>query len=140
MKRPERLFYQTNKQSYNLILIYILLNILYIILYLNHMNVDIWVSYVSIVNIIILLISFLVAARIKVYDRKFQYVPIIFGIIQVFRLFTIPKEIVGKIKIILLIILIISAICCFMSSYIAIIKNNLRKKGAKGEQNGYFKI
>ena len=120
MNKSEKRLYQENSLSQQLIMIYIGGNTLFTILYLNHMNVDVWLGIFIMLNIGLSLVAFLMAVRQKMYVRLWGYVGIAFAVFQFARLLWMPEEIVGSARFISVALLIITGLSALVGSIICI--------------------
>jgi len=128
MKKPKKLLYQKNTLAYSLMLVYILALIIYVIYVLRSMTVSYAIAGVSLVNIITLLVAFLVAEEIKIYNSKYQIVPLVFASIQLYQLVNIPEGLAGTNLVIVYISGAIAIICSVTASLVAIHKNRIRAR------------
>ncbi len=133
MKRPAKLLYQVNKLSYSLMLIHIVAIVSYLIVVLVNMDVNLSISFVALSNVILMLFAFLVAVRIKVYDHRYQYVPLFLALYQALQILFIPSGIEGKNLYMALAACIIAALCAIASSIISIYKNKIRSQVIKDQ-------
>ncbi len=120
MNKSEKRLYQENSSSQSWMMIYIAGNTLFTILYLNSMNVDVWLGIFIMLNIGLSLVAFLMAVRQKMYARRWGYVGIAFSVFQFARLLWMPEEIVGSVRILSAALLIISGIAALVGSIICI--------------------
>ncbi len=120
MREAEKYLYLENKLSQQLILGFLLLNTLFTVIYINSMAVNSRLGAFVMINIFLSLIAFLMAVRQKLYDIAWGYGGIALGIFQVSRLFFIPEEIVNPNRLILQILIIITAVLAFAGSAICI--------------------
>ncbi len=128
MKKPKKLLYKKNTLAYSLMLVYILALIIYVIYVLRSMTVTYSIAGVSLVNIITLLVAFLVAEEIKIYNRKYQIVPMVFASIQLYQLVNIPVGLTGTNLVIVYISGIIAIFCSVTASLVSIYKNRIRAR------------
>jgi hypothetical protein len=91
MKNGEKLIYQDNKTAYELAIGFILLNTLATILTLNFMEINIRIGTFVMFNIILSLVSFLMAMKVKKYSLSWAYGAVIISIIQFLRSFFMPE-------------------------------------------------
>lgn len=128
MKKHEKWLYQENSASQQLMLLYILGNSIFIIVYVNKMNVDSELGIFVLVNIVISLVSFLVAVRQKVYALRWGYVGIALGVYQFIRLPWIPEEITNPSRNLLAALLIVTGILALAGSILSIKRSQERQK------------
>ncbi len=91
---PDILRYKTNKVSFNLIMIALVVNCLAFLDYYGRKNVkpDIWLGLDVIINILMLLAFFVTAEETKAYRKLFGGVSIGLAVIQIARIFFIPLK------------------------------------------------
>lgn len=128
MKKPKKLLYLVNKFSYSLMLIYIVCLVTYMIFVLRSMTINYDIALVSLINIVALLLSFLVAEEIKVYHAKYQLIPILFGFFLAAQLYKIPEGVDSKDLVIAQIAAVVGILSAFAASGISIYLNGIRKK------------
>ncbi|MBN2504637.1 MAG: hypothetical protein JXB20_04770 [Bacilli bacterium] len=128
MKRPKRLLYQTNKGAYAFMFIFIACLVAYTSFVLKSMQVDHMISAVSLINIVMLLAAFLTAEEIKVYNRKFQFVPLLYAAIMTYQLLNIPTGVAGGDLIIAKISAILAVVSAFAASGLSYFRNRIRAK------------
>ena len=94
MKAHERLLYQENSLSSQLIFLYILGNTIITIVYTNNMNVDMQLGIEVMLNIGVSLLAFLMAIKQKSYATEWGYIGLALAVFQLLRLLWVPEEIV----------------------------------------------
>jgi hypothetical protein len=109
MNTNEKRLYLENATSQGLILLYILGNTIFTILYVNNIFVTLQLGVFVMVNIGLSLLAFLMAVRQKTYAIRWAYLGIALAIFQLVRLFWIPVEIVNPMRMILQVLLIATA-------------------------------
>lgn len=127
MNENERLLYQSNKHSQQLILLYILGNTIITIVYVNNMNVDVQLGLAVMLNIALSLIAFLMAIRQATYSIEWGYAGIVLAAFQLSRLLWIPDEITGSMRALMIALLIATSIAAFAGSIICIRVSRERK-------------
>lgn len=128
MKKHEKLLYQENSISYQLMLMYILGNTAYILIYVNKMDVDYQLGFFVILNIFISLLSFLIAVRQKLYVLQWGYVGIAVAAFQFIRLLWIPEEIVNPFRLLLSTLLIATGTFALAGSILCVERSLAREK------------
>lgn len=128
MKRPAKLLYQTNRLAYLMMMLHIVSITIYLIVVLLNMTISWRISYVSLSNIILMLFAFLVAVKINVYDAKFQYVPFVLAIYQIYQAMNVPSGVIGSQFQFAVIASLSAAGFAILSSIISIYRNNIRTK------------
>jgi len=126
MQKGEKLIYQDNKSAYEFALGFILLNTVATILTLNYMEVNIRIGTFVMFNIILSLVSFLMAMKVKKYSVSWAYGSIIISIIQFIRSFFMPKLEDNQQNQIIMIIMIVSSGLILASGIITIRKARTR--------------
>ncbi len=89
---PEILRYSTNKLSFWLVILAIILNCLAFLDYYGKRNVkpDMVLGVDVIINILVLLACFVTAEEVKAYRKRFAYVSFLLAVVQIARIFFIP--------------------------------------------------
>lgn len=88
-KKGKVLKYQANSLSYWLMLLVVLLEVIYIIVFLNSMYVSYMEFPVLIINLIFTLFLFLSAMKVKVYNKTWTIINFIFSIYLIIRIFVV---------------------------------------------------
>ncbi len=127
MKKPEKLLYQHNKTSFYLMLLHIICLALFVVLILRSMPIDMMLGVFSLSNIIIILFAFLTSVKLKNYDPKYQFVPILFATALFIQLFFIPSIKESDLKVVIT-AGIIGVIAAVVSSGFAAYKTRIRQK------------
>ncbi|GKX29418.1 hypothetical protein SH1V18_18980 [Vallitalea longa] len=126
MKLDEKKLYQKNKIGYNLVLIFVILDTIYTIFTLKNMAIDYSIGIFIITNILLLMVGFLAAVKLRVYSLKWSYLSILMGVVQGIRFFFIPHELCGQVKMYLSLVLLASAVVVFIAGIVSTIKSNNR--------------
>lgn len=126
MNNPEKMLYQVNKSGSNLVVIFILLNMLYTIVSLTYMPMTVFIGTFTIVNIIISLAAFLGSTKFKVYNIKWAYAGLVGAVAQAIRFIEIPSVFDSGLRSMLFITLEVSAICLLVGSIITIKKSRIK--------------
>lgn len=120
MKEHERLLYQDNGRSQQMIMIYILCNTIITIVYTNNMNVNVQLGLEVLLNIALSLIAFLMAVKQKNYAIEWGYAGIGLAVFQLARLLWLPAEITGSLRLLIIVLLLASSAAAFVGSIICI--------------------
>ena len=88
-KRGKVLKYQTNSLSYYFMLLVVLLEIIYVIIFLNKMYVSYMEFPTLIVNLVFILFLFLSAMKVKVYNKGWSIINLIFAVYLIIRIFVV---------------------------------------------------
>lgn len=120
MIQAEKLIYQENKLSANLIVLYISLNMLYTIMTLEKMPVNLFIGSFTLINIILSLVGFLVSTKCKAYDINWAYAGLGLAAFQFLRFFFIPDGFEPSYKLLLIVVLLSSAVALLVGSLITI--------------------
>lgn len=126
--RDEKWLYVENSRSQQFVLLYILGNTLFIILYVNNMNVDLDLGLFVLFNIALTLFAFLMAVRQKVYDLIWGYAGLALAAYQVFRMLWIPAEIEPPLRLFLQGLLLVTGVLLFVGSLICIRRSKERRQ------------
>ena len=138
MIRRDRMRFKNNKMSANLTLLAILLDVLYFVnIYQNdagHYYHTYMIGISIIYNLVFMLAAFLAEEGVKNYKRNYSYPLILLGVIQIVRIFILPRAAhttmldSGKLAMgngqytYLVVLLIASAACLVVAAVINIIK------------------
>lgn len=128
MKQHEKRLYLENSLSQQLILLYILGNTAFTIFEVVNMAVDFQVGTFIMLNIVLSLVSFLMAVRQKAYAIQWGYVGVALGVFQLTRLLWIPEELTGSLRILLIVLLLITGGFAIAGSVICIKRSQERQK------------
>lgn len=128
MNNGEKLLYQNNNLAYNLTLGFILINTIVMIIVLKSMTINIRVGSFILFNIILSLVSFLLAIKVKKYSVNWAIFGISLGALQGVRSFALPQlPSVGTNKI-LVALSIISSVFVIMGGIVTYIKGKRRNR------------
>ena len=127
MNKSEKRLYLENSLSQQLMMIYIGGNTIFSILYINNMSVDVQLGFFIMLNLVLSLVAFLMAVRQKMYASLWGYVGIAFAAFQFARLFWMPEEIVGSVRMLSAALLIITGISALVGSIICIKRSQERR-------------
>jgi hypothetical protein len=128
MKKHEKLLYQENALSQQLILLFILGNTVFTIYYVNHATAGYPLGLFVLLNIFLSLFSFLIAVRQKIYDLQWGYTGILLAIFQFVRLLWIPAEITAPLRFYLIALLFITAMLALAGSVICVRRSCERRR------------
>lgn len=128
MKRPKKLLYQVNRPAYSLLLLFIACLTLYTVTILKSMTVNYLIAAVSLVNVVMLLVAFLTAEEIKVYNHKFQFVPLIFAIVLGVEWLKLPEGVAGTDLLVAQIAAILAIVFALASSGFSFVWNRIRAR------------
>lgn len=128
MNNGEKLLYQNNNLAYNLTLGFILINTIVMIIVLKSMTINIRVGSFILFNIILSLISFLLAIKVKKYSINWAILGVCIGALQGVRSYTLPQlPSVGTNKL-LVALSIISSVLVIMGGIVTYIKGKRRSR------------
>lgn len=127
MKQYEKRLYQNNVLGYNLVIGFIILNTIYSILTLKNMVLNYKIGIFVMTNIILSLVSFLAAVKVKNYSILWSYSTFGIGIFQAIRLFLENGIFIDRGNTYLTIIMIISIVSVISGSIVSIIRSNKRR-------------
>lgn len=131
MKRPSKLLYQTNKLAYAAMMFHIIAVTIYLVIVLLNMTINWRIAVVSLSNVILMLFAFLVAVKIKVYDSKFQFIPLLLAAYQLYQGLVLPQGVAGNAQFIALTSAFAAAGFAIMASLVSIHRNKIRKQVIK---------
>lgn len=123
----EKRLYLENKRSQQLIMLFLLGNTVFTLVYINAMSVSARLGFFVMLNIFLSLFVFLMAVRQKVYDLRWGYAGIALGVFQLVRLFWIPVEIINPTRLILQILVIVTAALALVGSTVCIQRSRERQ-------------
>ncbi len=122
----EKRLYLENGRSQQLIMLYLLGNTIFTIIYINNMSVDAQLGVFVMLNIFLSLFAFLMAVRQKLYELPWAYAGIGLTVFQLLRLFWIPAEIVNPARLIIQVLLVATAAFALAGSLICIQRSRER--------------
>ncbi|MDF2610302.1 MAG: hypothetical protein K0R92_1776 [Lachnospiraceae bacterium] len=128
MANGEKLFYQDNKTGYSLVLGFILLNIAATIFTLKSMYIDYNIGIFTLYNIILTLLSFLAAVKLKKYSLNWAIFSLMICFLQVIRSFRIPELKNSDMKQLIVILMLSSTVLLFLGGITTIAKVKVKKK------------
>lgn len=117
--------YVPNNFDFFCIILVIILNVIVTINILNQMKYTSRIFTFVMYAIVLTLLLFLIANKIKVYDKKFSYALFIVGLVQISRCFYLPS--VDK-TVLAMILLICSGVISILSSLHSYHKSEYREK------------
>lgn len=135
-KRDEKKLYQLNKLSYNLVMLFIILNTAHAIFTLQNMAVDYSIGFFIMITIIISMLSFLTAVKLQTYSKAFSYVALGIGVLQLVRFVLSPPEIEGELKVYLTILILGSIVFMLAGGMTSMVRATKRSKYLKHEYKG----
>lgn len=128
MKTGEKRLYLENSLSQQLIVLYIVGNTVFTILFVNNTAVNFHLGNFILLNIVLSLTAFLMAVRQKMYNISWGYVGIAFALFQLARILWIPEEIVNPLRLLLVGLLIVTSVSALVGSIICIKRAQERQK------------
>lgn len=134
MIRDEKKLFQTNKLSYNLVMLFVILNTAHAIFTLQNMTVNYMLGIFIMITIFISMISFLTAVKLQTYSMTWSYIAIGIGILQGLKYVFRPEEIVGTMETALTILVILSMVFIFIGAIISI--NRTKRRQAYIDEHG----
>lgn len=126
MIKDEKLLFQENKISFQLVLLFIVFNTIITILVLKYMKVNVRVSIFVLYNIVLSLLSFLLAMKVKSYSLGWGRFAIIVSISQFIRVLIRPEITNVSVNRFIIILTILSAGCMMAGGIVAITKTKRR--------------
>ena len=137
--KADKMRYQTNTSAFSLILLGLVLSVaaLFSIITPSTIVPDFTTALEILINIILMLVTFLAAERCKFYDRKWAIAVIFIAAIHILRIFFVPTRLVANdmitasqyIKIILL--LVGSAVALIFGAIITLRKHHVLSQHMK---------
>lgn len=129
--KKEYLLYTNNKFAYNLILLIVAINTLFLILTLNQMTVNIFIGVYIMFNLAFTMILFLLAVKINIYDVWWTKFCFIMALVSLGRVFFVPGGLTGTLALLTL----LSYILC-SGLFLIAAKSTQKKIKIRGELNG----
>lgn len=129
---PERRLYQNNFTGYLLILLYIAICAAHSIFLLNAMEINENLGVIVMLTIVLLLLGFLAAVKVRVYSLGWSYGAIAIGVFQFVRLFFNTGDLSGSPFLIVSILLISSASACITGGVVSAIACKKRDRSLHG--------
>lgn len=130
--KPQLLVFNLNKSDFLLEILIIVLNAIASINILNQMEFTYRIFSFVMYTIFFTLIMFLIASKIKVYEKRFGLYLIILSVFQFVRLLFLPN--VNKIEFAFILILL-TGILGILSSISSYIKSNVREEYLKNKDS-----
>jgi len=127
MANNERMLYQNNNLGYFFVIGYIVLNTIYTFFILNVMEKDSGIGIFVMLSIVLLLLGFLMAIKVRIYSLIWSVITIITGVFQFIRIFFTQNNLDGALAIGVDIILIISGIICVSGGLISVKLTKIRR-------------
>jgi hypothetical protein len=132
----DKMQYQKNKISYSFGLFALIFNVIYVLRAINILTPSLSVAIKIILNILLLLLTFLSMEKSKVYSKSFSIILVACGFISLLRILYVPMQVVtGQILqksgevyptsefIILVLYLVLLSASYFISGICGIVKN-----------------
>lgn len=88
--RAEKMLYQENKLGADLVVLFIILNMVFTIFNLRFMPIDMNIGIFTMYNIVLSLAAFLASTKMRVYNSRWAYAFILVAVVQCFRVIRIP--------------------------------------------------
>lgn len=127
--KVEKTIYQPNALSYNLIMLVLAFNVYFVLQILQVIDKDIDIGFHVLFNIFMTLVLFLGAVRVKIYDLRWSYVILGFGVFQFVRGFLfLPAEVSGSMETRLTLILALSGLIAIGATILSVIKIKRQNK------------
>ncbi|KAA3661118.1 MAG: hypothetical protein DWQ04_17410 [Chloroflexi bacterium] len=127
MKSNEKRLFLENTLSQQLIMFYIVGNAAFTIFYVNSSDINYRLGTFIMLNIVLSLFAFLMAVRQKVYQATWGYIGIGIAVFQFARLFWIPEEIVNPVRLLLVLLLAVTAVSALTGSIICVKRSRERQ-------------
>ena len=124
----EKRLYLENKRSQQLIMLFLLGNTIFTLVYINSMDVTARLGFFVMLNIFLSLFVFLMAVRQKVYDIRWGYAGIALAVFQLVRMLWIPVEIINPTRLILQVLLVVTALLALFGSVTCIQRTRERNQ------------
>ncbi len=127
MVKGEKLYYQENKLAYSCVIGFIILNVATTILTLRSMTIDFYIGIFTMYNIMLTLISFLAAVKLKKYSSIWAIIALIISFIQFIRCFKMPELKNEEMSLVIIVMMLVSAVLLLLSGIITLTKAKVRE-------------
>ncbi|UJF15717.1 hypothetical protein LZ578_00455 [Jeotgalibaca sp. MA1X17-3] len=135
MKKSD-VYYEDNDSAYSLMMLFIALNAFVSLFTLNHMRVSYVVGVYVLLTIAISLFSFLIAVRLRLYQKSGMVMCAALLAVQLIRCFLLPE--VSKYSLLMLILMVISVGILGLSLLITIKSSQDRDKYIEKKLAEYY--
>ncbi len=110
--KADKMRYQTNSKGFGLILLGLAISVaaLFAIITPSTVVPDFTTALEILINIVLLLVTFLAAERCKFYDQKWAKIVIIIAVVHVLRIFYVPSRLYANGQITLVHFLMVAAL------------------------------
>ncbi|MFA5525863.1 MAG: hypothetical protein WC992_03470 [Acholeplasmataceae bacterium] len=137
--KADKMRYQTNKLGYALILLGLAFSVvaLFRIITPTQIIPNHLIALEIVINIILLLLTFLTAERCKIYQKNWAIVSLVIASIHLLRILFVPRNLLSKGQLTLsqfswiMIFLIITATCIALGGYVTLAKHHILAKHLK---------
>ncbi len=137
--KADKMRYQLNKASYGLILLGLSISVIAMFRIITPVTVrpNYEIAIEIMINIVLLLVTFLAAERCKFYSKHWAFASIAIGLIHLARIFYVPASLLRKDMlsypqfIIIALLLVISSLLISLGGYITWVKYNILSKHMK---------
>lgn len=128
MDKADKMLYQENVAGANLVVLFVVINMVFTIMNLRFMPIDLNIGIFVMYNILLSLITFLASTKMKVYKKKWGYAGVVIAVIQLFRVLNIPEGYTPGFEASLKAMVIGSAIVLVVGSVITIRRSAIKSK------------
>lgn len=125
MKKPA-VYYPENSSAYSIMLLFIALNAFVSLITLTHMRVSYVIGVYVLVTIVISLLGFLVAVRLRLYQKSGMMMCAALIVVQTIRCFLLPE--ITQYSLLMLLLMLMSVGILGLSLVITIKNSKIRDK------------
>lgn len=126
MNKADKLLYQENVAGANLVVVFVLLNMVFTIFNLRNMPVMYDIGIFVMYNILVSLVGFLASTKMRIYKKKWAYVGFVIALVQFFRITRIPDVYEAGLTMVLTVMVVISAVSMIAGSVITMRRSTLK--------------
>ncbi|GEM02360.1 hypothetical protein SAMN05421839_13020 [Halolactibacillus halophilus] len=123
MKRSQ-IYYEQNKPAYSLVMLFLALNAYVALVTLNNMAIGFRLGIYVLLTIIISLVSFLIAVKLKLYKKTGMYMCGLLIAVQTIRLFFLPE--LPENGFLMSVLMVVSIISLILALLVTIKKDQVR--------------
>jgi len=128
MNKADKMLYQENVAGSDLVVLFVVLNMIFTIMNLRDMPIDLNIGIFVMYNILLSLVTFLASTKMKIYKINWGYAGLVIAAIQILRIFRIPEGYSANFEMSLKALVIGSAIALAMGSVITIRRSAIKNK------------
>ncbi len=132
MNKAEKYLFQENVAGANLVMLFVILNMIFTILNLRVMPVMYHIGISVMYNILVSLVGVLASTQVRAYSKAWAYIGFVIAVVQLLRIPTIPEVYEKGFTMALTVIIILSAVSIIAGSLITIRRATLKNNYESG--------